>query len=459
MPESSSPTRHKAATPSSQPAFLRRVREGGLSDVVFAIPALYVLGAFLLALALLTVDSALGETSVPEVLRFGEGTAQMLLSTLAGTFLTVVALVFWVRMLAVSMASEEFSSRVLRPFLNDAVHQHTMGFVVAGLTYCLVVLRAVPDQTAGMATVPHLSVLVGAVGAVAAAGLIVAAIHSGARQSQVGHLVRWLADATVRGIRRNHPQRTEEGSDARLESEPPSTPDAPARTVRSERSGWVQQIREDELLAALSPGGVAQLDVRAGAFVVEGTALAHVWAEGEEDANEQAVRAAIRLGVDPTMEQDVSLGIRHLVDIAERALDPGSGDSTTALEVIVHLGLVLRELLLRDLPAPIRTDERGRTLLRPQELSMRELIDTALSRIRVADTNALDTSEALLDTLGMLIEELEGHGLHERAAYLRYHAGLVVASVERKDLLEDDKQRVRDRARRPAPLPAPSDSG
>jgi uncharacterized membrane protein len=147
------------------------------------------------------------------------------------------------------------------------------------------------------------------------------------------------------------------------------------------------------------------------------------------------------------MEQDISLPIRELVDIAERALTPGSGDTTTAHEVIIHLGVILRELMLRDLPAPQREGDDGRWILRPREHSLDDYVDMSMDRIRIADTGSPDTAHSLLDTIGMLVRELTDAGLEERTGRLHEQADLIVAGAESRGLLEADVQTVRDRAR------------
>lgn len=426
---------------------LQRVREGGLRQLVLAIPALYVIGALLAAAVTLSIDAALGG-DVWLLPQFGGQNTRTLLAALAGAIVTVTALVFWVRILAVQFSSDEFSSRMLRYFLDDRAQQHALGTLLASLVYVLAVLHALPDQGAGLATVPHLSVALSVVMAVVAAATVVMAIYSGARQSQIGRLVRWLTDEAVDYIRAEHLEAGDPPTDPD-EHEPEAPPEGQCREVHAATSGWVQRIDEDGLLAALPEGGVAELSVRAGVFVVEGTALARVWADGadaqEEDVAraEHGVRAAVRLGTDPTMQQDLAFGIRRLVDIAERSLSAGVGDSTTAYEVVVHLGLVLRELLLRDPPATTVDGPEGRRLLRPREHSLFDYVDLALVRIRLADLGLPDTSMALLETIGMLVRELESAGLGDRADHLRKHAGLVLEGLEKRDLLEWDKRRVR----------------
>lgn len=300
-------------------------------------------------------------------------------------------------------------------------------------------LQAIPDQEAGTATVPHLSVALTVVVAIAVATVTVLVIYSGARQSQIGRLVRRLTDETVDYIRRAHPERGESAQDP-VSNEPEEPPAGAGREVHAADSGWVQRVDEHALLTGLPENATAQLDVRAGVFVVQGITLARVWGGNHADEH---VRAAIRLGNPPTMDQDLAYGIRQLVDIAERSLSAGVGDSTTTYEVIVHLGQVLRELLLRDLPATTVDGPDGQRLLRAREHSLFDYVDLAVVRIRLASGGLPDTAIALLDTMGMLARELDDAGLADRGDYLREHAQSVLNDTEGRDLLDWDKQRTR----------------
>jgi uncharacterized membrane protein len=113
----------------------------------------------------------------------------------------------------------------------------------------------------------------------------------------------------------------------------------------------------------------------------------------------------------------------------------------------MHLGAVLRELLLRDLPVASRSGDAGRWIVRTRPTSLDEYVDAALDRIRTYGAQYPEVALTLLSTLGALIRELERAGLEERAAPLRRQACLVVAGAEQSDLLEHDIERVRQGAR------------
>lgn len=451
--------RREAVSPRRGEPWLQRIREGGISQFPLIIPVLLALAGMALAAVTLMIDAAWGEASVPMVLQqLGESNVRNILVALVGAQLTIVVLVFWVRMVAVSMASRMFSASVLQSFLHDRFQQVTMGLVIGVLAYTLIVSQAVPDTGAGMTAMPHLSVVIALVLAVVVAVVVVGSVSEGARVSRTGSLLRRVADDVLAQVRATHPERGAVHGAARADLASPEPPDRPHHVVTAAVSGWVQRLDEDRLLHALPPGAVVQLNVRAGNFLTEGTPLCRVWvADGDPerppepgehlDARVDAsVHEAVVTGDGPTLEQDVSFGLRMLSDVAERALAPASGDTSAAEQAIVRIGVVLRELLLRDVPAPTRQDFQGRLLLRPHELGPSDFVDKGFDRIRQAGTGSSAVATALLNTLAMLRDGLEEVGRHAWVAPLQRQAVLIVEGARCSGMLAADYHGVRELA-------------
>jgi hypothetical protein len=80
--------------------------------------------------------------------------------------------------------------------------------------------------------------------------------------------------------------------------------------------------------------------------------------------DEDAVRAALIVSLEPTLDADVAYGIRLLVDIAERSLaDSPFQDPTTAVQAIDRLHDILRQLARRPFPDGRHRDDAGRVRL------------------------------------------------------------------------------------------------
>jgi uncharacterized membrane protein len=191
-----------------------------------------------------------------------------------------------------------------------------------------------------------------------------------------------------------------------------------------------------------------RLDVRNGSFVAEGQTIAVVWpAPDDPETLRTSVCNAIILGDSRILLADVAFGIRQLVDIGLRALSPGIHDPTTAYDVIVHLGIVVRELLWRDLTPAVRTMD-DRRLVIANDLSHADYVNRAFDQIRVAGATQSAIAAILMQTLGVMASDLDRDGLSDRAPALRRQVALALATFEAGDPLPEDVERVQSLAAR-----------
>ena len=134
-----------------------------------------LLGSLGLAAALLTLDNRvyLEQGDGRWLYAGGPHGAPTLLSTVAGSVITVAGVVFSITIAALPQASSQFGPRLLRNFMRDTANQLVLGTFVATLLYCILVLRAIPAGEHAVA--PHVSVTVAV--ALAVASLLVNVIH------------------------------------------------------------------------------------------------------------------------------------------------------------------------------------------------------------------------------------------------------------------------------------------
>jgi uncharacterized membrane protein len=419
-------------------AIVERLRQS-----LFFLPALLVVAFVALAEGLLSLDGSTPSSSLPEYLHTTVDSARSVLSTIAGAIITVTGLVFSVGVVALQLASSQFSPRVLRTFLRSRFQQFVMGFMVGVFTYCLVVLRTIhsPLQQNGEAVIPSISIAGAVVLAVCVALLLLAYINHIARSMQVTQIIRRVTDETLEAIDQLSPHQEGESDE---EAWHPQVPDEPGYVIRTAQRGWVQQARPAALLSLVPAGTLLRLDAQVGAFVAEGVPLCTLWPKPEHaETVEKLIRLSVALGAERTMQEDLAFGIRQLSDIALRALSPGVNDPTTAYEAIVHLGVILRALFWRALPPRVLTGKEGRRLLRPDALLRVDYVNLAFDQIRLAGTNQPAIALALLEVLGMLLKEAREIGDEALVAVLQKQARLTVAGCAASSPLPADLERVR----------------
>ncbi len=164
----------------------------------------------------------------------------------------------------------------------------------------------------------------------------------------------------------------------------------------------------------------------------------------DPDAVERLVRDAIAVGRTRTAQDDVTYGVRQLADVALKALSPGINDPTTAQDAMFHLGAVLRELLVRQVPARCISGDDGRRLLMSQSCTHAEAVGLAFDEIRLASAGMPTVQIYLLEILHLLTESIEWAAVSaEAVAALRRQADLVVEVSAMADLPTHDHERVR----------------
>lgn len=410
---------------------------------LFFFPVLFVGGAVVFGQVMLAVDGRVDTDALPGVARTTVDSARAVLATITAATITVAAVVFSVTVVSAQLATSQLSPRVLRIVIRDRFQQVAMGWMVGTFTYGLVVLRAVrgPGEEGGDPVVPNMAVSVAVVLAIVAVVMILGYIDRSARLMQAGRVIRRITDETVDAACRLMPEHTPG-------SFPPPCPPAPAGdplVVRAEATGWIQQLDTATLLRSLPPGALAHLAVRVGGFVAPGAPLVLVWpAQAGKDSDLQAVSGAFALGPERTMQQDLAFGIRQLVDIGLRALSPGVNDATTAYEVVVHLGAVLRVILLRDLPSPVQVDDRGTTVVRPHDFTHDDYVRRALDQLRINAAGQPGVMVALCNLLGTLVADMDAAGLGDRTGSLCEQAHLALEACAATDLPPADLQPIRD---------------
>ena len=414
-----------------------------LRSSLFFVPMLCVVGAVILGEAMLVVDALV--TGIDPRLTATVDSARTVLTTVAGATLTFAGIAFSVSLLLISLASSQYSPRVVHGMFRDPFNKRVMGLVIGTFTYCLVVLRAVRGalEDAGDPIVPSVSILLAVVLGIASILSIVAFINHGAHSMDVSKILRRVTDEALSQADSAWPEPAPESGAGADEDEPLTLPDG-AATVRFTQYGWVQNVDYDELLAALPPGSNVRLETFAGRYAIRNTPLCRIFPPPEDvEATGDAVRAAVIVGETRTLQQDVAYGVRQLSDVALKAMSPGINDPTTAHDAISHLGTVLADLLGRRQPARRLTGDEGRVLWVPHATTHDHLVGLAFDEVRIASAEHPTVLIYLLDVLDQVEQSLVEVSRPHAVRALHRQAELIRASNEEASVQEADRERVR----------------
>jgi uncharacterized membrane protein len=367
------------------------------------VPAAIVLGAVGLATALITVESSIDLNVVERwPLFFGAGAAgaRGLLTTVAGSMITVAGVVFSITLVALSMTSSQYTSRVIRNFMRDRVNQTVLGVFVGIFAYCLVVLRTIHGGDEG-SFVPSLAVLAGLILAFVGIAFLIYFIHHISVSIQASSIIATTAQETIAAVDHLFPEGLgEDGDEAADGNLPTFLAHQPWSAVPARKTGYLESINADALLAlARERGTILRMERGIGEFVVEGTPLVSMTGPGGlDDETTAKLNAAYVISRQRTVETNAAFGIRQIVDIALKALSPGINDTTTAVMCVDYLAAILVRLADRRI-ASSGCPDQGELRVIARGPSFESLLGEAFDQIR---QNAAGNVAIMLRMLGAL---------------------------------------------------------
>ncbi|MBU0674467.1 MAG: DUF2254 domain-containing protein [Proteobacteria bacterium] len=334
---------------------------GNLRSSFWFIPSLMVIGSIAIAAVFIEADSAGSDRWLSQWPRlFGveaEGARQML-STLAGSMVTVMGITFSMTLLALVLASGQYTSRILRNFMRSRITQTTLGVFAGIFTYCLIVLRTIRGSGGVDEFVPGLAVFFGLVMSLGGVVILIYFIHHIALSIQASSIIASVAQETDASIDRLLPIKPDQGTDE--DKDPNQVLELQDKRtwypVPAALSGYIQSVNSDALLRlARQSRTIVRMEHGIGAFVVQNTTLVSLALTYPPDRETiDALNGAFSIGRHRTVDQDPAFGIRQIVDMALKALSPGVNDTSTAVMCVDYLTSILARLAGRQFPPSYR---------------------------------------------------------------------------------------------------------
>lgn len=353
------------------------------------LPGLIILATMGLAIGLVELDYRVDETLKQWSPRWFDNSpegALGILQAVAGSMATVAGVVFSVTIVALALASTQYTTRVLRNFMRDRLNQSMLGIFIGVYLYSLFVMRAISGSSG--AFVPSLALL-GAVALAAVASVVfIFFIHHISSSIQASELAKAITKETQAALDIEFPLQSAAWQIS-------DTTDALAwQPIPATDLGYIQTVDMQALVdLACEHDTIVRMECGVGDFVATGWTIASV--AGSKPPNAEMVDKINHIyAVDSfrTIDQDAAFGFRQLVDMALKALSPGINDTTTAVTCIEHLSALLSHCAARPAPAPYLLHD-GVLRLIAQSHSFACLVSLSFEQIM---ENAKSNTETLL---------------------------------------------------------------
>lgn len=386
------------------------------------VPSIMLVGAVLLSFAMIFFD----ETVDPQWLQGltwiyinqPDG-ARALLSTVAGSMITVAGVTFSITIVALSLASSQYGPRLLRNFMRDTGNQVVLGTFVATFMYCLLILRTVHGGE-GSTFVPHLSVGLAVVLAAVSLAVLIYFIHHTAAKIQVDNLLASIGHDLEKTIEKTYPEKPffPAGIGQELQEPKAVLPEdfeEQAVRLRAKTNGYLQTADEGLMALAARYDLVFYLERQPGDFVVRGKTLLRAWPKKRLDkALLEDIASKLVIGTYRSQAQDLAFLFDQLVEVALLALSPGVNEPYTAVLCIDRIEAALCMLAERQAPSAYRYDDEAKLRLVALPVSFSQAVSMTLAAIR------RDASNSFMVTLRLLraIETVGGFTRSEENRHL-----------------------------------------
>jgi uncharacterized membrane protein len=386
------------------------------------------------------VLDARGVIHIPAWLTMGGvDDARAILSAMLSCVSTVLALIFSVSLLVLSMVATLFGPRLLYRFVQDWVTQATIGLFMATFIYlCLVFL--VTHQDARTTFIPQVSLITSWVLVIASFGFLVYYSHRIAASIQNPDMIARIGDDLRPTIIQSHAQRVEQGRGERLSAAVVAQQLGAGQTVKRAQSGYLQEIDHAALVAAaLRADIVIHLLYRPGQFVLRGGPLACVWPPHRLPDFEALIEERVRIGRHRILKQDCEFGIAQIVEIAIRALSPAVNDTFTGVACVDWVADALLTAADVSLSDGCWYDDVGKMRLHIPPLRLERLVKMAFDQIRQAAADNPAVLIRILDTIRRISPRMPTDAaqhalLFQADAVWEAASTKVLATVDRDDV-------------------------
>ena len=364
--------------------------------------------------------------------------AQVILGGIAASIMTVVSIVFAILLMTLTLASMQFSPRIIVSFVRDRVTQWTLGVFLGTFSYCMAALptaRALPRPFAPVATVMGAMLL-----ALACVAWLLFFIHHVSQAISVSNIVDRIASETEFIIEEMMPWPHRPDALPSPHLLEPGTWETP---VTSQNSGYIRYIDTKRLVELAKWHHVkVHLLRRVGHFVPAGTPLLMVHrgdrlsAEGREH-----LLGTVDLGPSRTLQQDIEFGVLQIVDIALKAISPAVNDPSTGVTCVDQLSRILIRFASREAPAALLYDPPGVVRVSVPCMTFEGLLNSAFEQIRLYSKSDTAVSLRLLRALADIAQTTSD--LSYRQKLLDAGVRIVAGCAEKLNEEELNPMRVR----------------
>ncbi|NLC65766.1 MAG: DUF2254 domain-containing protein, partial [Clostridium sp.] len=302
----------------------------------------YITISIIIAIMAILIDTKFFEVLniLPDILLTSVDLAKLILSTLAGSLLTITTFTFSTIMVVLTMYSSNFSPRVVNNFLTDKITMKVLGVFIGGFFYCILTLFFMRNIYSEYLVVSATIAVIYSAFCIVYFVMFVFRVSS---SIQATKLIGRLYEESLEIVENTLKERKTKENITYSEM----TKFSNKLEIPSNQNGYLELISFTDILFNLKNLESSLIvNFNIGDFISENEIIATLYYSG--DIKKDALKANLEKNFSIEGERieynDYRYSIQKIVDITLRAISPGINDPNTAIHCINILGVLLSKL-------------------------------------------------------------------------------------------------------------------
>ncbi len=403
-----------------------------LCTTVWFIPTIVSTALVILAVLLWSLDQYLDTYtwSWTNSFRIGTSGIRQVLVVAAGAIISLTGVVFSISVVALTLAATQFGSKILYKFLRDTLNKIVLGLLIGSFLFCFSLLVFIDTNSELNYDIPIISFVGSLLLTVIAIAGLVFFTHRISTTIQADQMIALIGEELNQSIEQTL---IDCGSQPDLKTAEQRwrifTPTTKTETVFSVASGYIEYIDFAKLIfIAEEKKQRFELLCRHGDFVIEGSPVIKIFnVDHCNAAYRSALLSCLSLGRKRTPVNDIEFGIMQLLQIALRALSPGTNDSMTAVSCIDWLSSSIGQMINKNFPINYMEDQAGILRIKKCELDFDGTINVMFHTLR---QNSKGNEMIMIHLLEAISRILQVCKRQAYAEVLFHHAKLILETSE-----------------------------
>lgn len=403
-----------------------------LLTTIWFVPVIISTGLVISAIGLLSIDQHVELRDWPwtNALQIGvDGIRQVLVVT-TGAIISLTGVVFSISVVALTLAANQFGSKILYNFLRDNKNKIVLGLLIGSFLYGLTLLSFIDTQADSTQQIPIISVIGSLLFTVLAIIGLIYFIHNISTTIQADQIISLIGqelnqaiEETLFDFENGHTMH------AAKQKWDIITQALPVETIHAATSGYVEFIDFVKINnIAEKENQHIELLLRPGDFIIENAPIIRIYDDEDIGESQQSMlKSCISLGRKRTPFHDIEFAIMQLLQIALRALSPGINDSLTAISCIDWLSSSLGRMVNKRFPHAYLEDQNGIMRIKKPEFGFADAANTMFHPLRQNARGNVMVMLHLLETISRILL-VSKNDQHSQALF--HHAILILETAK-----------------------------